>query len=55
MLEEEGVRDPEGALNDLVAQTAEQEDEREAGRTEAEDIKRQQESWTPDSATRRPL
>jgi hypothetical protein len=53
MLEEEGVRDPEGALNDLVAQTAEQEPEREAGRTEADDIKRQQESWTPDSATRR--
>ena len=53
MLEEDGISDPEGALNDLVAQTAEQEDEQEAGRTRAEDIKRQQESWTPDSPTRR--
>jgi 1,4-dihydroxy-2-naphthoate octaprenyltransferase len=44
---------PPLALNDLVAQTAEQEDEQEAGRTRAEDIKRQQESWTPDSPTRR--
>ena len=49
----DGSRYPEGALNDLVAQTAEQEDEQEAGRTKAEDIKRQQESWTPDSPTRR--
>jgi hypothetical protein len=53
MLEAEGISDPEGALNDLVAQTAEQEDERGAGRTEAKDIRRQQESWTPDSAARR--
>ena len=66
MLEEEGVSDPEGALNDLVAQTAGRDEGSRAGRVlerrddradtdadPAEDAARQQESWTPDSPTRR--
>ena len=50
-LEEEGVSDPEGALNDLVAQTAEQNPGASGDR--ANDVARQQESLTPDSPTRR--
>lgn len=65
MLEEEGVADPEGALNDLVDQATGRDEESRArrtlsdsseksGRTDdpAEDVARQQESWTPDSRTR---
>jgi hypothetical protein len=64
MLEDEGVADPEGALNDLVAQTADRDDEsspatRAAAKPQretddvddpAEDAARQQESWSPGSA-----
>jgi hypothetical protein len=48
LLEEEGVSDPEGALNDLVEQTAEQTSD-----DSANDVTRQQKSLTPDSPTRR--
>jgi hypothetical protein len=67
MLEDEGVSDPEGALNDLVAQTADRDDEgSRATRAAAnpkqetdeaddpgEDAARQQESWSPGSAASR--
>jgi hypothetical protein len=66
MLEEEGVADPEGALNDLVEQTADRAQGSRAKRTltrradpgdpdggRAAEVARQQESWTPDSASRR--
>jgi hypothetical protein len=65
MLEDEGVADPEGALNDLVDQATGRDEEsrarrtlsdssKKSGRTDepAEDVARQQESWTPDSRTR---
>jgi hypothetical protein len=51
LLEEKGVSDPEGALNDLAAQTAEQNPGASGDR--ANDVARQQESLTPDSPTRR--
>jgi hypothetical protein len=66
MLEEEGVADPEGALNDLVEQTADRAQGSRAERTlrrredradpdgdRAGEVARQQESWTPDSPSRR--
>jgi hypothetical protein len=65
MLEDEGVPDPEGALNDLVAQVSGDDDGSRAERTLrgrdprprdaggcANDAARQQESWTPDSPAR---
>ncbi len=64
MLEDEGIADPEGALNDLVAQTADRDDEgsratraatkprseTDAAADPAEDAARQQESLSPGSA-----
>jgi hypothetical protein len=62
LLEDEGVADPEGALNDLVAQATDRDDDSRAGRAalrpkdetddvgdRAEDAARQQESITPHS------
>lgn len=66
LLEDEGVDDPEAALNNLVDQTAERDEDSRAERAVAKpqeeteatddpagDVARQQESFTPGSRTRR--